>query len=195
MLPDIRWIFVIAGVLLVIASVFGGGLEIKELKIPKIRKGARILSAVVGIVFIAIGISYKPPWPGRSPEITTPQVEITSPQEGASVPPEITVEGTLSSPIPEGYSLWLVIQDSHGDLYPEDRLPQSETETWEIPLTFGPAWLGKDAWVLIVIADASLDLKAILDRQDAEGRGRRSFPSDRDIRILARRGFEIRRSH
>lgn len=45
------------GGLLLLISVLGGGFELKELKVPKVGVGVRVLSAVVGILFICLGFS------------------------------------------------------------------------------------------------------------------------------------------
>jgi hypothetical protein len=47
--------FILGGIL-VAASLFGGGLEIKELKLPQIGSVARGLSAVVGVAFVVLAI-------------------------------------------------------------------------------------------------------------------------------------------
>ncbi len=52
-----------AGLLLIVSSLFGGGLEVKELKIPHISKGMRALSFAVGVVLVALAIL-----PGMIPE-------------------------------------------------------------------------------------------------------------------------------
>src|SRR5271165_3109173 len=46
--------FVFGGLLLFI-GVLGGGFEVKELKIPKVGVGVRVVSVVVGVVFICLG--------------------------------------------------------------------------------------------------------------------------------------------
>jgi len=48
--------FAFGGVLLLI-SVLGGGFELKELKVPKVGVGVRVLSAAVGILFVCLGFS------------------------------------------------------------------------------------------------------------------------------------------
>jgi hypothetical protein len=45
------------GALLIMVSVLGGGLDIKELKIPTVGTTSRILSAIVGVVFVIVGLS------------------------------------------------------------------------------------------------------------------------------------------
>ena len=43
------------GGILVFVAVLGGGFEVKELKVPKVGPGVRVLSAVVGLLFISLG--------------------------------------------------------------------------------------------------------------------------------------------
>jgi hypothetical protein len=43
------------GGILMLVGVLGGGFEVKELRIPKVGPGARVLSAVVGLLFICLG--------------------------------------------------------------------------------------------------------------------------------------------
>ena len=47
------------GALLLLVGIVGGGLEIKELKIPKIATWGRVVSSIVGLVFF--GIAARPP--------------------------------------------------------------------------------------------------------------------------------------
>jgi hypothetical protein len=46
--------FVFGGILLFV-GVLGGGFELKELKVPKVGPGVRIMAGLLGIVFIAVG--------------------------------------------------------------------------------------------------------------------------------------------
>lgn len=54
--------FILGGIL-VAAALFGGGLEIKELKLPQIGAIARFLSAVVGAAFVGLAIYLHPTGP------------------------------------------------------------------------------------------------------------------------------------
>ena len=58
--------FILGGILLA-SSVFGGGLEIKELRLPQIGTLARVFSAVVGVGFIVLAIYLNPPPPDPEP--------------------------------------------------------------------------------------------------------------------------------
>jgi internalin A len=55
-LADIRWVFAVAGVILVIAAALGDGLEIRELKIPKLPRSARIISVLIGAALVALAV-------------------------------------------------------------------------------------------------------------------------------------------
>jgi len=46
--------FVFGGLLLFI-GVLGGGFEVKELKVPKVGAGVRVVSAFVGVLFVCLG--------------------------------------------------------------------------------------------------------------------------------------------
>lgn len=45
------------GALLLFVGVLGGGFEVKELKIPKVGTGVRLLSGIVGLLFIVLGFT------------------------------------------------------------------------------------------------------------------------------------------
>ncbi len=55
---SVQAILLLFGVLLLLIAIIGGGFEVRELKIPKVEKTPRIISAVVGLVFILLGIIY-----------------------------------------------------------------------------------------------------------------------------------------
>ncbi|MCE2948707.1 MAG: hypothetical protein ACK515_24540 [bacterium] len=72
--------FILGGILLG-AGLFGGGLEIKELKLPQIGPVARAMSALVGIAFVALAVFLNPkpepvpaPAPAPQPAATPPAV-------------------------------------------------------------------------------------------------------------------------
>ena len=64
-LETIAFVF---GSVLLLVGIIGGGFELRELKIPKVGGGARLLATVAGVVFVAIGISvqHKAEAEGRS---------------------------------------------------------------------------------------------------------------------------------
>jgi hypothetical protein len=47
--------FIFGGILLLI-GILGGGFELKELKVPKVTLGPRLLASVVGLIFVGVGI-------------------------------------------------------------------------------------------------------------------------------------------
>jgi len=51
--------FILGGIL-VAAGLFGGGLEIKELKLPQIGTVPRLLAAIVGAIFIGLAVFLEP---------------------------------------------------------------------------------------------------------------------------------------
>jgi len=55
-LQNVTWIFVGAGVILVSTAVLGGGIEVKEIKIPKLNARVRFLAAILGVVFIILPV-------------------------------------------------------------------------------------------------------------------------------------------
>lgn len=48
--------FVFGGILLFV-GVVGGGFELRELKVPKVGVGVRVLSTIVGLIFVCLGFS------------------------------------------------------------------------------------------------------------------------------------------
>ncbi len=54
-------VFVLGGIFLA-TGVFGGGIEIKELKLPQINGVARIVSAVVGLAFVTLALAINLGW-------------------------------------------------------------------------------------------------------------------------------------
>ncbi len=81
--------FVLGGVLL-LTGILGGGFEVKELKIPKVGGGARVLSAATGIVFIVVGVVTADARPDPAPP--GPQV---NPSPTYASPITFTVEDQL----------------------------------------------------------------------------------------------------
>jgi hypothetical protein len=66
--------FILGGILLG-AGLFGGGLEIKELKLPQIGPVARAMSALVGVAFVALAVFLNPkPVPAPPPAAAAPAV-------------------------------------------------------------------------------------------------------------------------
>jgi len=68
---NVQVIAVAFGGVLLLISVLGGGFELKELKVPKVGVGVRLLSAAVGILFICLGFSGSDSAPSPSPSANT----------------------------------------------------------------------------------------------------------------------------
>lgn len=58
MTPDI--ISFVFGAFLILIGLLGGGFEVRELKIPKVGSGVRILTIGAGLTFIILGIGIQP---------------------------------------------------------------------------------------------------------------------------------------
>jgi len=76
------------GGILLFVGVLGGGFEIKELKIPKVGAGVRVLSAVVGLLFVCLGFSE----PTTSPQSGGDKAVV---QAGREEPVEFTLTDQL----------------------------------------------------------------------------------------------------
>lgn len=63
--------FVLGG-LLIAAGVFGGGLEIKELKLPQIGGTPRLVAAVLGAAFVVLALAINQKWMEQRRESTQP---------------------------------------------------------------------------------------------------------------------------
>lgn len=66
----------ILGAILLAVGLFGGGIEVKEIKIPKVTRLVRILSACIGLVFILLGLCIAGiiPW-GKGPITFTTDIK------------------------------------------------------------------------------------------------------------------------
>ena len=152
-------VLVIAGVLLVTVAIVGGGLEIKDLKVPPLPPMGRALSAVAGVAFTGLGLF----WPsgdqtdGPDRSRKGGQVAIATPHDGAAVPRKTAVAGRVSPPVPTTGSYWIVLQDEDGDSYPQRRISVQQGGRWEESITFGPAWSGKAAKILVAQASGPED--------------------------------------
>ena len=72
--------FVFGGLLLFI-GVVGGGFEVKELKVPKVGTGVRVVSVLVGVLFISLGFGSTPSNPQTGPNGPGPVYAATSQEE------------------------------------------------------------------------------------------------------------------
>lgn len=155
-------IFVIAGIGLLIVAIIGE-LSIKEIRVPPLPRNARILAALAGIVFIGLGTRWlrdqTPAQPStasasspRSDDGAREEALISSPGEAATVPVKTVATGTLRNALPASVSYWLLLQDDGGDYYAIRRIAVQQNGGWEEPITFGPAWKGRIARILVVEA-------------------------------------------
>jgi hypothetical protein len=163
-------IFVIAGVLLVVVAVVGGGLEVKEIKVPPLPLFGRVLSAIVGVAFTVVGLTL------NSSSIPVPgaargggEVTIDSPREGAEVPSSVVVAGRVTLPAEDTGYYWLVLQDEGADTYPQQRITVKQDGRWEESVMFGPAWNGKIAKILVGHASGAVDSKLEQSKVAADG--------------------------
>ena len=77
------------GGVLILVGLLGGGFEVKELKIPKVGAGARILSSFVGLVFVCFGLAGSSNMPGAPPQAAA------SAASSADQPAEFTLTDEL----------------------------------------------------------------------------------------------------
>ncbi|HWY20082.1 MAG TPA: hypothetical protein VNX26_02620 [Candidatus Acidoferrum sp.] len=87
--------FVFGGILLFV-GVLGGGFELKELKVPKVGTGVRVLAALLGLVFITAGFG------SRSDSSPKPADNNDHNLVHAAVLPEEPVEFTLVDDLGQG---------------------------------------------------------------------------------------------
>jgi hypothetical protein len=116
-------VLAIAGSVALLIGLFGGGVKAKEIEIPKIRVGPRILSSLVGVALIGISIglpyfappavstpvSTEPPAPPAVSEIPPPAAVPTDPPvtEPPGIPPETAFPATAVmtlTPLPKDFS-------------------------------------------------------------------------------------------
>ena len=160
LLGDIRWIVAVAGILLVAASAVGGGLEIRELKIPQLDKWSRVFSGVIGTAFIILVFAF-PIFDGpnggktQSKEDKPPiSIEINSPTQGEELlPSRIVLGGTITSEILGSYRVDMIGQDEDGDCwFLKSMYLSTSNEQWKESLApvLGPDWHGRPASILLV---------------------------------------------
>jgi hypothetical protein len=92
--------FVFGGILLFV-GVLGGGFELKELKVPKVGTGVRLLAAVLGIVFISVGFGSHSENPPRAVDNTDHNLVHAGPPP-LSPPEDGPVEFTLIDDLGQG---------------------------------------------------------------------------------------------
>lgn len=78
---NISMLAFIFGCILILIGIIGGGLELKELKIPKVSSFSRVIAIIGGIVFISMGIEF----PVFKPDIPSPTL-LSDPTNKPEVP-------------------------------------------------------------------------------------------------------------
>lgn len=143
-------IFAVAGVGLVIVAIVDGGLVIKELTIPSLSKGGRIISGIVGLGFLGLAIYIQQLQPLPAPN--GPTATFTYPSASSEIPLKTELKGTVTPATPNRGSYWIVMRDSDGDHYTQARIAASQSGTWTHSIALGPAWKGRPAWALVAFA-------------------------------------------
>ncbi len=162
---NITTIGVLVGALFILIGLVGGGLAIKEISIPTIARSTRIACVVAGVFFIGLPFVYaavREDNGAEGPPISQAddlpiQITINSPRDtevSPNVSPSgvlqgITLAGILTAPVPAGAFLWILDQDADGTLYKQSRFSPPQGD-WSAPLSYGRAWCGKDAWLMII---------------------------------------------
>lgn len=187
-LHDLRWIFTVVGILLVVAAIFEGGLDIKGFKIPKLQKGARVLSAVAGLGFIALGMipgTLSLPEPDANLRIT-----INTPGAYDRLPETFTVSGTIHGRPPAGHSLWLVMEDDDGDHYGIKPFTPDASGSWSEGVQVSSTWQGREAVILVVRVEGNPPLERLMEERDT----RNVLQLNLNVEILTRREVFIKGS-
>lgn len=154
---EIVTILVLAGVGLIVAAVLGGGIEVKEIKIPSLSKPVRIVSALVGVGLL--GAAYYVNLQ-ITPDISRPEsmsATFDYPAPNAQISLKTELRGTLKPTSPDDGKYWMIIRDDDGDYYPQSELAPSQAGTWTHFLVLGPAWRGRPLNALIVFAPQPAD--------------------------------------
>ena len=101
-IPNYNIMLIVIGVGLLLIGLIGGGLEIKEMKIPKIGIAPRIGTSLLGIILLLAGIVFSLPSDvAKSDALPTP----------APNPPSAPTSNSTSTPVPSS-STWKAIINS-----------------------------------------------------------------------------------
>jgi hypothetical protein len=106
------------GVMLIFIGIFGGGFEVRELKISKIGPVVRILAAVGGLAFITLGIGI--------------QSRDTTPEKANSSPVNFTISAVLGDEQVSVQMTVVIDGKNVGDLTVNEQYPRS-TITVTVP--------------------------------------------------------------
>lgn len=97
-MPSIDILAFVVGAALIVIGIFGGGMEVKEIKVPKIAGLARVAAFGVGLLFVVVGIGY-------DREHGNPDHVAADDRAGkARVSPAATPERVSPAPTPERVS-------------------------------------------------------------------------------------------
>ena len=118
-------------------------------------------------------------------------VTITEPSEGTPVLQAFTVKGTTSSPIPEGYSLWIVMEDDDGDHYPLKSTKPLPDGNWGERIQLGLAWENRTSSIIIVQVKGEPNLKEAVGKQEEEDGLRNVFQLGIPVEPLAKRQVRV----
>jgi hypothetical protein len=85
------------GILLLFVAIVGGGFELRELKVPRVGKVARVVSALLGVLFLMVGFSGSTMEPiGQAPaQAKTNETPVTTPAPPAPPEPADPVDFTV----------------------------------------------------------------------------------------------------
>jgi hypothetical protein len=106
------------GALLILIGILGGGFEVRELKIPKVGPGVRILAAVGGLSCITLGIGI--------------QSKGTTPEKTNSSPVNFTISDVLGDEQVSEQMTVVIDGRNVGDLTVNEQYPRS-TITVTVP--------------------------------------------------------------
>ena len=63
----------IFGAILVAIGILGGGFEVKELKVPHVTFGVRIIAGIAGLIFVGLGSGFGHPVSNQGRHLSPPQ--------------------------------------------------------------------------------------------------------------------------
>ena len=106
------------GVMLILIGILSGGFEVRELKIPKVGPGVRILAAVGGLAFITLGIGI--------------QCRDTTPEKANSSPVNFTISDVIGDEQVSEQITVVIDGRNVGDLTVNEQDPRS-TITVTVP--------------------------------------------------------------
>lgn len=117
-------IFLIIGIFMVFIGVFGGGFQIKEIKIPQVNKISRIFGFAVGAVFILVSLNvFGPVLDGFAENKNISQNDTTSAgasaSEGMSPLPKPDMDDTLKEQLAQLEDAWPDLKFSNNELLVE----------------------------------------------------------------------------